>query len=125
MNGWMHRLMDRQSKREMDGQMDDWMDRQINRERGKKGDRTIERKIDRQLDIYDIYSLFSKGHFKSFQKFNLALLSYFLMDFDLVFGKIREMMRRDKPYQKKLALNTICFRYIAKTMKKGPKMTIF
>ena len=34
-------------------------------------------------------------------------LSYFLMDFDLVFDKMREMMRKDKPYQKKLALVTI------------------
>ena len=47
------------------------------------------------------------------------------MDFDLVFGKMREMTRRDKPYQKKLALVTIFFRYIAKTMKKRQKMAIF
>ena len=29
-----------------------------------------------------------------------------LMDFDLVFGKMREMMRRDMPYQKEIS-----FRY--------------
>ena len=47
------------------------------------------------------------------------------MDFDLGFGKMREMMRRDKPYQKKLVLVTILFRHIAKTTKKRPKMAIF
>ena len=49
------------------------------------------------------------------------------MDYDLVFGKMREMMRREKPYQNRLALVTIYnfFRYIAKTMKKRPKMAIF
>ena len=39
-----------------------------------------------------------KRSFENFQKFNLALLSYLLMDFDLVFDKMRAMMRRDKPY---------------------------
>ena len=29
-----------------------------------------------------------------------VLLSYFMMDFDLVFGKLHEMMGRDKLYQK-------------------------
>ena len=43
------------------------------------------------------------------------------MDFDLVFGKMREMMRRDKPYQKKLVLVTIYW----DIMKKHPKMAIF
>ena len=47
------------------------------------------------------------------------------MDFDLVFGKMREMIRRDKPYQKKLALVTIFFRYIAKNNEKRPKTAIF
>ena len=53
-----------------------------------------------------IYGSLLKGDFSKSEKFNLALLSYLLMDFDLVFGKLREMMRRDKPYQKELVLIT-------------------
>ena len=60
------------------------------------------------LDIYIyIYGSLLKGDFSKSEKFNLALLSYLLMDFDLVFGTMREMMRRDKPYQKKVILVTI------------------
>ena len=53
-----------------------------------------------------IYGSLLKGDFSKSEKFNSALFSYLLMDFDLVFGTIREMMRRDKPYQKKLILVT-------------------
>ena len=75
----------------------------------------------KQFDIWVIL----KRSFQNFQKFNLALLSYFLIDFDLVFGKMRETLRKNKPYQKNLALVTIFIRYIAKTTKKRQKMAIF
>ena len=59
------------------------------------------------LDVLYVYCSLLKGDFSKSEKFNLALLSYLLMDFDLVFGTMSEMIRRDKPYQKKLILVTI------------------
>ena len=41
------------------------------------------------------------------------------MDFDLVSGKIHEMMRRDKPYQKKLILVTIDWDILQKHGRKN------
>ena len=51
---------------------------------------------------------------------------YILMDFNLVFGKMREMLREDKPYQKKLDLVTIYWDILKKkTIEKRLKMAIF